>query len=188
MSENEDDLLRSRMIDAFEADLDDRVERAKKVKLQYFIPGHWFAAAASECAGMYISKYYYGCISVSQAYVEALSKFLTEHHGLKVGKDVERRWDKLCKKKLISSDTRDAALAIFDDRNDYHHLNKNVESDYLELQKRAEDCINHLHTIESDVFEYRFSKEEPGRTVLSKPEYWPPSGPDLVNVYIRQLW
>ena len=79
----------------FEASLPHRIERASRVKLQNIIPAQWFAAAASECAGMYIAGFFYGAISVAQAYVEALSRFLAEHHSVRVGNDVPERCQRL---------------------------------------------------------------------------------------------
>src|SRR6185436_13134071 len=58
------------MRSSFEASLPHRLQRASQVKLQNIIPAHWFAAAASECAGMYIAGFFYGAISVAQAYIE----------------------------------------------------------------------------------------------------------------------
>ncbi len=54
--------------------------------------------------------------------------------------------------KTVGQAARDAALAVLSDRNGFHHLNKDVEGDYEKLEKRAEDCVNLLHIIESDVF------------------------------------
>jgi hypothetical protein len=76
---------------SFEAGLPRRVERASAIGFQTIIPAHWFAAAASECAGMYIAGYFYGAISVAQAYVEALCRYLAEHHRAKVAKDAQER-------------------------------------------------------------------------------------------------
>ena len=69
---------------SFEASLPHRLRRASRVRLQTLIPAHWFATAASECAGMYIGGFFYGAISVAQAYVEALSRFLAMHHQVRV--------------------------------------------------------------------------------------------------------
>jgi len=62
-------MLERDMRASFEASLPHRLRRASRVKLQNFIPAHWFAAAASECAGMYIAGFFYGAISVAQAYM-----------------------------------------------------------------------------------------------------------------------
>ena len=189
MSASEDeDWKVTQMRARFEASLPDRARRAAAVELQQFIPAHWFAAAASECAGMYIAGFFYGAISVAQAYVEALSKYLAEHHRVRIGKDTGERCRRLHEKGIISSNALHAALTIFDDRNDFHHLNKSVEQDFHKLATRAEHCINHIHTLESEVFAFSFSADTPGSVVLEKPNYWPSEGPTLTRVHLRSLW
>ncbi len=172
---------------SFEASLPYRVGRASRVKLQNIIPAHWFAAAASECAGMYIAGFFYGAISIAQAYVEALTRYLAEHHHTRIPNDPSKRCRYLHREKLLSQESLNAALAIMSDRNDFHHLNKSVEQEYEKLEARAADCINHLHTIESEVFTYTFGPE-PGKVSLKKPDYWPSGGPGLAQVNLRQLW
>jgi hypothetical protein len=180
-SSSDADLMRARM----EARLPQRLERAARVKLQNFIPAHWFAAAASECASMYMDGYFYGAISVCQAYIEALTRFLAEHHKIRVLKDVETRCRRLREAQIISKSALDAALSIMENRNDFHHLNREVPADYEALLVRAESCINNLHIIESEVFAYNF--EPPGVVAPKKPEYWPESDPDTIRVYLRNL-
>jgi hypothetical protein len=108
----------------FDAEVPGRIRRASSVRLEHFIPAHWFAAAASECAGMYIAGFFYGAISISQAYVEALTKYLAEHHLVRVGKDAAERCKRLHAKGVLSTSARDAAVLVLNDRNDFHHLNK----------------------------------------------------------------
>jgi hypothetical protein len=170
---------------SFEAKLSQRIERASRVRLQQFIPSHWFAAAASECAVMYVDGLFYGAISISQAYVEALSRYLSEHHHLRVLKSVDERCQRLYDQNIISTPTRDAALAVFSDRNDFHHLNRAIMQDFVKLEARALACVNHLHTIESDVF--GFSVVEDGKVALKNPKYWPSDSDGLVQVNLRQL-
>ncbi len=180
-SSGPDALMRAR----FEAALPVRLQRAARVRLQHFIPAHWFSAAASDCANMYISGYFYGAISVAQAYVEALSKFLAEHHQVPVRNDVAERCRRLNRSGVISKDSLAAALAVLEHRNDFHHLNETVPAEYAALEARAEGCINSLQAIESEVFSYSISS--PGQIVLAKPEYWPDAGSGLTSVQLRNL-
>jgi hypothetical protein len=173
------------MIGVFEAELPLRLARASRVQLQQFIPAHWFAVAASECVRMYIAGSFYGAISVAQAYIEALTKYLAEFHQIRVGKDVEERCRRLQKAKIISGESLEAALAVFSDRNDYHHLNRDVEQEFQKLEQRAEECLNHLHSIESDVFAYSLAQ---GKIVVKNQKYWPPGEKGLTLVNLRQLW
>jgi len=172
----------------FEAELPHRVTRASRVKLQHFIPAHWFAMAASECAGMYIAGFFYGAISLAQAYVGALSQYLAEHHHVPVRKDTVERCRRLHRNSVISDAAMDAALTILDGRNDFHHLNRGIEQDFQRLEARAEQCINLIHTLESEVFAYSSTNDAPGQVVLAKPDYWPSDGPGLAQVHLRQLW
>ena len=172
---------------SFEAALPHRIRRALAVKLQHFIPDHWFASAASECAGMYVTGFFYGAISLAQAYVEALSRYLEEHHHVPVHKNTRERYRQLHGKRIISDAARDAALMILDDRNDFHHLNKDVEQEFQKLETRAEQCINLIHTLESEVFAYSFTDDDPGKIVLANPDYWPSGGSGLSLVRIRNL-
>lgn len=180
--------LRNQMRASFEADLSLRVRRASSVQLQHFIPAHWFAAAASECARMFIAGCFYGAISVSQAYVEALSRFLAEHHRKRVGKDTAERCRRLKSNSLLSDAALNAALSILNGRNDFHHLNRDVEQEFQKLEAQARTCINALHALEAEIFSYSFTDNDPGKVVLGKAEYWPSPGPGLAQVHLRQLW
>jgi hypothetical protein len=184
----EDKQIEALMRASFEAEIPERLRRASLVRLQNIIPAHWFSAAASECAGMYIAGFFYGAISVTQAYVEALSKYLAEQHKIKVRKDVVERCRRLRDRDVLSAPAFDAATKILNDRNDFHHLNKDVEQDFRKLEERAAECINLLHSLESEVFAYSYTAETPGQVVLSKPEYWPSPAPGQAHVHLRQLW
>jgi hypothetical protein len=136
---------------------------------------------------MYIAGFFYGTISVAQAYVEALTRFLAEHHHTRILKDPQERCQYLHREGLLSANVLEATLAILSDRNDVHHLNKAVEQEYLKLKARAENCINALHAIESEIFAYTIGPE-PGKLTLTKPEYWPSDGPGLAQGNLRHLW
>jgi hypothetical protein len=74
---------------------------------------------------------------------------LAEHHGVRVSNDVEKRLRRLHHEGLLSDQALDAAVAVLNGRNDFHHLNKEVPQEYQRLETRAETCINCLHKIES---------------------------------------
>ena len=167
---------------SFEAGVSRRVDRASRVRQQAVIPTHWFSAAGSECANMYVAGSFYGAISVSQAYVEAVAKFPAEKHGLLQSK-AEPIWKALCDRELVSVGCRDAALRVLSERNDFHHLNKVVPQQYSALEARAEDCINQLHAIDSDVFAYSITNGEVG---VKNPDYWPMQD-GIAYVYVRNL-
>ena len=134
---------------------------------------------------MYISGYFYGAISVAQAYVEALSKFLARHHRVPIRSDAAERCKRLNRSGVISRDCLAAALSVLEHRNDFHHLNETVPAEYTALEARAEACINSLHAIESEIFAYTVST--PGQLAFAKPEYWPDAGPGMTRVQLRNL-
>ena len=120
-----------------------------------------------------------------EAYIEALSKFLAEQHHVPVCKDVAKRCRRLEGTGVLSDVSLSSALAVLEHRNDFHHLNKTVPADYSSLEAQAEACINHLHTIESEVFAYSISS--PGQLAFAKPEYWPDVGEGMTRVQLRNL-
>jgi hypothetical protein len=85
---------------SFEAGLPQAAFRASRIQFQKVIPGHWFSAAASECIKMYVDGHFYGAISISQAYIEALGKFFSECHGIRPTKDVALMWRRLTEKSI----------------------------------------------------------------------------------------
>src|SRR5882672_7769167 len=60
----------------------DRFRRQQTSRVHEIIPNHWFAPASSECRALYVDGHFYGCISLSQAVAEGLSRFLAEHHDV----------------------------------------------------------------------------------------------------------
>ena len=76
---------------------------------------------------------------------------------------------------------------IHEKRDDFHHLNKDVEQDHAKLESLAAECLGHLYTIESEVFAYSFSNERPCALIPRTPSYWPTAGEGLVRVRLRNL-
>ena len=138
---------------------------------------------------MFISGTFYGTISVAQAYAEALSQFLCDKQLVPASRkdnatSAKSRWIKLCQEKIVTEASRDAAHETLSfSRNHFHHLNDAVEQDHAKLEATAEQCVNHIFTIESDVFAYTYSS---GAIVPRTPEYWPSADEGLINVRLRQ--
>ena len=170
--------------DSFEESLQRRIQRASRVQFLPIQPSHWFSAASADCVGMYVSGFFYGAISIAQAYIEALSKFLAERHDVKLGNNVERRFERLRNNDVISSAARDAAIAIYKERNDYHHLNKDVPQEHAILEARAGNCVNSIYVIESELFASTFDN---GKIVPKNPDYLPFTSSDTVGVFLRKL-
>jgi hypothetical protein len=135
---------------------------------------------------MYIGGYFYGAISVAQAYVEALAGYLAETNFVRKASKPGDMWARLRDEQVVTSSCADAARAILDNRNDFHHLNKDIETDRQSLEARAGRVIEHLHTIESEVFACALSAT-PGVVDLKQPRYWPSDTPGLAQVHLRSL-
>ena len=165
MSTTEQHILRKDIEASFAASLEQRVARSSGIQLHQVIPNHWFSAAGSECVSMYVGGYFYGCISIAQAYVEALSKYLIEHHKLKNSKDVCIKWQRLLDGNYVTKEAHAAAMEIFGDRNDYHHLNKNISQEYQQLEKRAKQCIEPAHKSKSPGSGLKKNRPETGGVV-----------------------
>jgi len=135
---------------------------------------------------MFVAGHFYGAISIAQAYAEALSSFLCEKYHIRGNRnDPQKRWQKLFDGKIVGTGARDAAIALMSDRNDFHHLNKDVERDFRKMEARAGECVNLLYTIESEVFAHSF---EAGKIRPKHPERWPDEGDGLTSVNLRQKW
>jgi hypothetical protein len=178
--------LAAHMRASFEASLPQRLSRSRRVKIQHVIPSHWFSAAASECQSMFVAGHFYGAISIAQAYVESLSRFLYETYRIRGNaNDPQKRWDRLLAETIVGTPARDAAVSVLSDRHDFHHLNKEVEQEYQQLENRAKDCVNLLYMIEADVFAHSFHE---GSIVPKHPKHWPSGKRSLTLAYIRQKW
>jgi len=165
-------------------------QRKTRVRIHKFIPGEFFSAASSECRKLFIDGHFYGCITLAQAVAEGIAKFLAEKNSLpdKFSQNVfgisqPTRAAELQKTGVISNTAAAAFGRIDEDRNDFHHLNKDIEQDYFRLQAKAEGCVNALYDIESEVFAFRLGKD--GGFEFKNPEYWPPAGPGMSKIFIR---
>lgn len=179
---DEKDFLKQKIKSSLEADIENRVQRGLLTKVHPVIPFHHFSFASSECRDLFIDGHFYGCISLCQAMVEALTRFLCKTKKLNIG-DVRARISTLYKNHVTSLQCRDACKKIHaNDRNTIHHLNEDTETDYQTLLSRAEECVNALYDIESEVFGYTMKD---GAIVPKHPEYWPMAGPNTASIFIR---
>jgi hypothetical protein len=166
-----------------EAAFTQRKERASRTKVHGIIPSHFFSAVSSECRELFIDGHYYGCISLSQAVAEGLSRFLGSIHSAGAKNDPPQRVERLHSAGAISKSCRDAFLQIWgNDRNTFHHLNNDIPTDVPTLESRAEDCVNALYAIESEVFAFDMAG---GAIVPKNRAYWPKSDPEHLQVFLR---
>ena len=137
----------------FELTLDERIERRIEVKPHGIIPNSHFAAVSAECYSLYQDGHYYGTISLTQAVAEALLRFLCEKNELKVSSP-ENNVGKLKKKDLISVNLAKLIGNIRKNRDDYHHMNPQIEQDRQKLASLAKEKLTDLRKIEQELFAY----------------------------------
>ena len=65
---------------------------------------------------------------------------------------------------------KEALLKIWDNRDDYHHLNDTIESDHQKLEELAREKTCSLNDVESYVFGYWI--RDNGVLVPVNPKYW----------------
>jgi len=158
----------------FEQTLPERVERYLQVKPHIIIPNAPFAAPSSECSFLYRDGHFYACIALVQAVAEAIVRYICDIDFGKHDKVFEKNVEKLYERKFISDKLRESLLKIWEKRNDYHHLNSNVESDRRALEKLAKEKACLLVEVESEIFKVSFGND--GRIIPEYPKYWKISG------------
>lgn len=165
----------------FEGTLADRVTRYLQVKPHEIIPYHYFSAISAECSFLFRDGHFYGCIALTQAVAEALARFLCEVNFGRHDKVFEKNVEKLSVRNFISDKVKESLLKIWEKRNDYHHLNPNVETDRQTLEELAREKARLLVEVESEVFHFTVVD---GRMILEHPKYWKASG-NQVQVFLR---
>lgn len=160
-----------------------RASRAARTEVHGVIPNHFFAAASSECRDVFIDGHFYGCISLAQAVAEGLSQYLGRLHQAGAKKDPQQRVERLHEKGMIGVEARNAFLRVWgNDRNAFHHLNEDVSTEHSELERRAEECVNSLLEIESELFAFGINE---GRIAPKHPIYWPKTDAEHTEVFLR---
>ncbi|MDD5774734.1 MAG: hypothetical protein PHS64_02190 [Candidatus Omnitrophica bacterium] len=163
-----------------EETLSERATRYIQVQPHSIIPNTHFSAASSECSLMFSGGHYYGCIALVQAVSEALVRFLCEKNGWKPAKKYEENVEKLATRGTISDILKKCFLKIWDDRDDYHHLNKTIKKELKELEDLAKEKIKYLNEAEAEIFSFTASRD--GVICPKNIKYWKDSGD---NVYLR---
>jgi hypothetical protein len=166
----------------FEQTLSSRVERYLKVKPHGIVPLTEFAPVSAECALLFRDGHYYGSIALSQAVAEAIAKFLCAKNGWKPDKNFEENVKKLETRQFISKDSRDKFLSLWENRDDYHHLNPTIETDRRKLEALACEKVLLLKQIESQVFAFTFVD---GKLVPACRKYWALQEDGTVPVFLR---
>lgn len=153
----------------FESTIEQRVERYTDLKPHEIIPNSHFAAVSAECYLLYRDGHYYGTVSLVQSVAEALVKFLCKVNKWKPGEDFKSNLKKLKKRAQITEDLKVKFNKIWQQRNNYHHLNPQMEQDRQKLEQLAKDKLFRLKQIEEELFSYSTNN---GKLVPKFPKYW----------------
>ena len=127
-----------------------------EIKRHPIIANHYFSHVSAECQLLFNDGYYFGCIALCQSVAEALARFMYETWtGEKPQKYIDGNIKKM-KENGVKPDVAELLTKIYGgrQRQDFHHLNKNVPRDYGQLRIIATEKINALNKAESQIFEY----------------------------------
>ena len=175
-AQTEDDLRQE-----FDQTLSQRVERSIEIKPHGIIPNSHFAAVSAECYFLYRDGYYYGAISLSQAVAEALVKFLCNKNGWKPKKDYEKNLQQLRTRGKITDELVSLFTNVWKNRDDYHHLNPQIEQDRRKLASLAKEKLTDLRGIEKELFAYTANS---GKLAPKYRKYWDQTG-NTIPVFLR---
>lgn len=152
--------------------LSDRADRFLQVRGYVLIPDGPFAAPSVECAEQFRDGHYFGCISLTQAVLEAVIRHIWQVK-LKKKQSQDGSFDKnleaLHKKKIISDEWKTKLDEIWADRHSFHHLRPSVEADHLKLEETARNTLNLLNDLEQEFFGFNVQE---GIVVPDYPGYW----------------
>ena len=81
--------------------------------------------------------------------------------------------EKLSARNVIPGKLKKSLLRIWVKRDDYHHLNPNIEGDRQALEQLAGGKVRLLAEVESEVF--RFTVAD-GKITPEQPKYWKGNG------------
>jgi len=153
----------------FEQTLPSLIERYLKVKPHEIVSLAEFAPVSAECFLLFRDGHFYGSIALSQAVAESIARFLCQKNGWKPKKSYEKNVAKLETRQFISKNMKDKFLKLWENRDDYHHLNPTIETDREKLEALAYEKVLLLKEIESEVF--KFSSVD-GKLVPENRKYW----------------
>ena len=160
-----------------------RAQRFLKVKPHIIVPYTPFAPVSAECISLFQDGHFYGCIALTQSVAEAIARFLCQKNSWEPDKAFEKNIKKLSARKFISVGIKDNFLKIWKKRDDYHHLNPNIETDRFELERMAYEKILLLNQIESEIF--KFSRSEEGNLIPDNKKYWDINKDGTVPVFLK---
>lgn len=166
----------------FEQTLSLRVQRYLKVKPHGIIPYTQFAPVSVECTSLFRDGYYYGCITLAQSVAEGIARFICRKNHWKPGKNFEKNIERLSNRNIISRELRDKFLEIWKNRDDYHHLNPNIEVQRTKLEGISYRKVLFLEEIESEIFKFSVKN---GRLIPENKKYWELQENETMPIFLK---
>lgn len=177
--------VRRDLTSLFESKLDGMVARTLALNHQRIVPLHHFAAASSECIDCYRAGHFIACITLVQAVAEGIAKFVCGTVPLKAGKDQDQRVERLRTAHTITDACADAFLRISAaHRNDFHHMNPQVPTDPVEVERLTAAALADLAAIEGEIFGCDLVD---GRLRPKQPRYWNLQADGTVPAFLRMM-
>lgn len=164
------------------AEIDIRVNKYLRVEHHPIVPNSWFAPASSECISLFSDGYYYGCISQCQAVGEALIKFMCQCNQSHPESVFEKNVGLLKRRGFIDDKFENLCYRLWKGRDDYHHMNKDIEINRQRLERMAFIKVKTLAKLEKWVFQYDGAY---GCVTPKWPKYWPETKDGKYHVFLR---
>ena len=177
--------LRDNLEQDFLANIDNRISRYLELEFIQVVPNTHFAPITIESVLLYRDGYFFACIALCQAVAEALLRFICERNdkGSKGFVKFETNVGKLRKlKDKIPLGWIKTLERVWENRNDYHHLNPDVPTQKEKLREIAKVKIVALLDVESKVFAFEWVGGAIRRT---HPKYWLETDSGHLNSYLR---
>lgn len=160
-----------------------RAQRYLKVKPHGVVPCTQFAAVSAECTLLFRDGHYYGCITLTQSVAEAIVRFLCQKNSWKPEKDFEKNINKLLNRNFISEKLKNKFLQIWENRDDYHHLNPKIEVQRTKLEEISYEKVLLLKEIESEIFKFSLNKD--GKLIPENKKYWELQKNGTIPVFLK---
>ena len=101
---------------------------------------------------------------------------------MRCSKSFEANVNRLHKEGKITLNCKNTMKTIWENRDDYHHLNPVVPNDKNELQHISKSKMIALGIVEAEIFEFELI----GGAINPKyPQYWPANPNGLLEVFLR---
>ena len=169
----------------FLASINDRISRYLELDFIQVVPNTHFAPITIESILLYRDGYFFACIALCQAVAEALLRFMCARND-KGSKDFVKFETNILNlrelKDKIPLDWIETLERVWENRNDYHHLNPDVPTQKEKLREIAKAKIVALLDVESKVFAFEWVG---GALRRIHPEYWLETDSGHLNSYLR---